>query len=210
MAPDQTLYAATDDGRVVALAGDGLARKAVHRARGARYVSAPIIIDYEGDDYLAVAAEDGSLSLFAAADLADGPVHKTSADPAGFSSDALGTWRDAANVTWVLAPKAAAIEAWKIVEADGKPSLERGWTAAVDSPLAPIVANGVVFAASAGDAAKATVVSAFNGPSGEKLWDSGDTIDGRASTGGLVAGPNTIYFGTHDGTLHAFGFPIEH
>jgi hypothetical protein len=29
-------------------------------------------------------------------------------------------------------------------------------------------------------------------------------------SGGIAAGGSTVYFGTYDGTLWAFGFPIPH
>lgn len=210
MAPDGTVYAAATDGRVVALERAGLKEKAAHQASGVRYVSAPIVVDYNDRDYLAVAGQDGSVSLFAAADLKSGPVAKTPADSSGFGSEALATWRDASNVTWVLAPKAGAVEAWKVVEANGKLSLEQGWKAALSAPLPPIVVNGVVFAASAGNGSTGAVLHAFDGASGKKLWDSERSITGPAPAGGLSAGPDTIYFGAHDGALYAFGFPIEH
>lgn len=210
MAPGGTVYAATTDGRVVALEGAGLEETAAHKASGTNYVSAPIVIDYNDQDYLAVASRDGAVSLFAAADLQSGPVAKTPTDSAGFGSEALATWRDPSDVTWVLAPKAGAVEAWKIVDANGKLSLEQGWKASLAKPLPPIIANGVVFAAAAGSGSSGAVLYAFDGVTGRKLWDSGNTIAASAPASGLTAGPNTIYFGTHDGALYAFGFPIEH
>jgi outer membrane protein assembly factor BamB len=212
MAPDGSVYAATTDGLVVALEAKTLAQKAVHKGAGISYASAPIVIDYKDKDYLAVASKDGSVSLFEAAKLDGEALSKTPVGAGGFASGAIATWRDADNVTWVLAAKGGAqgvIEAWKIAESNGKPAFGQGWkSSAIESPLPPIVVNGVVFAASGGS--KTAVVYALDGATGKTLWDSGKTIEAPAPMTGLTAGPSTIYLGTHDGALHAFGFPIEH
>ena len=206
VAPDGTVYAATDDGRVVALAGGTLAEKGVHKGSGG-YVSSPVVIDYQDQDFLVVARKDGSVALFEASKLGGGPVSATPADSAGFASDALATWRDAQNVTWVLAPKAGAVEAFKIVESSGKPTLESGWKAQVKSPLPPIVVDNIVFVSTGGGTA---VLHALDGATGKPLWTSGSAVKAPAAKTGLTAGPNTIYLATNDGALYAFGFPIEH
>ena len=201
MGPDGTIYAATTDGRVVALDGKTLQENASHRG-GPGYVSAPIVVDYDDQDYLAVAAKDGSVALFAGADLKAGPVSKTAADAAGFGSDALAAWQDGNGARWIVGSKRGAVESWKIVETNGKPSLEPGWQTKIDSPTSPIVANGLVFAAS-GDGS----LHALFGVTGSEL--SAREIPGAAASA-LVAGPNTIYVVSRNGALHAFGFPIEH
>jgi hypothetical protein len=216
MGPDGTIYAATTDGRVVALDGKTLAQKAVHKASGVSFVTSPVLIDLQDKDRLAVAAKDGSLYLFDAANLDGSPLGKTAADAAGLASGALATFRDSGDVTWVLAPKGGAqggIAAWKIVEENGKLAWKSGWTSSsIAAPMPPIVVNGVVFAASAGDlkTSKPAALYALDASSGKTLWDSGSSIQAPAPATGLTAGPSTVYLATHDGALHAFGFPIEH
>jgi outer membrane protein assembly factor BamB len=208
--PDGTVYAATTDGRIVALEPKTLKEKAAHKGGGA-YATAPVLIDYNDQDYLAVASKDGAVSLFEAAKLAGEPLSKTSGGALG--SGAIATWRDSDDVTWVLVPRGGAVEALKFVEESGKPVLKSGWTASgIASPLPPIIVNGVVFAASGGDLASSrpAVLYALDGATGKKLWDSGAAIKAPAPATGLTAGPNTIYLGTHDGALYAFGYPIEH
>jgi outer membrane protein assembly factor BamB len=118
-----------------------------------------------------------------------------------------------------------AIVAWKVVEQGGAPTLEPAWVSRdLVSPLPPIVVNGVVFAVSSGafrttdrsitaaqHAQKSShaVLYALDGATGKVLWESGDAITSFA-VGGLSGGSGAVYLGTHDGTLYAFGFPMEH
>jgi hypothetical protein len=118
-----------------------------------------------------------------------------------------------------------AIVAWKVVEQGGALTLQPAWVSRdMVSPLPPIVVNGVVFAVSSGAfrttdrsitaaqrAQKSTraVLYALDGATGKVLWESGDTITSFA-LGGLSGGSGDVYLSTHDGTLYAFGFPIEH
>jgi outer membrane protein assembly factor BamB len=84
-----------------------------------------------------------------------------------------------------------------------------------------MIVNGVVFAVSSGEAkgsdAKAiaqrsgkAVLYALDGRTGKELWNSGSTITSFVHSGGLSAVGSQLYLSTYDGTLYAFGFPIEH
>jgi outer membrane protein assembly factor BamB len=91
------------------------------------------------------------------------------------------------------------------------------------SPLAPIVVNGMVFAAASGEfrgagqltaaqrAQRSTpaILYALDGATGKMLWSSGRTITSFAR-GGLSAGSGQVYLVTYDNTLYAFGIPMEH
>lgn len=77
-------------------------------------------------------------------------------------------------------------------------------------PLLPIVVNGVVFAAAAGEYRSPAVLYALDAATGKELWSSGSAITSFVKSGGLSAGGGQIYLGTNDGTLYAFGFPMEH
>ena len=93
------------------------------------------------------------------------------------------------------------------------------------APLPPMVVNGVVFAVSSGEfrpkdaslsaaqraqRSSKAVLYALDGDTGKELWNSGNTIGSFAHSGGLSAGASQMYLETYDGTLYAFGFPIEH
>jgi outer membrane protein assembly factor BamB len=232
IAPDGTLYVATTDGRVVSLEAKSLRQLSVHQASGESFLSSPVVIDHNDKDYLAVAAKNGSLHLLEAAKLSGAPLSKTAAygGATNFTPGALATWRDPANVTWVLAPLGGplggasglsgngnvthgGVAAWKLAEKSGHLAFDGGWMSRdMESPLPPIVVNGVVFAASGGNFGRSTpaVLYALDGATGKALWDSGKTITAAAPATGLASGGGAVYLGAHDGSLYAFGFPIEH
>jgi len=119
-----------------------------------------------------------------------------------------------------------AIVAWKVVDQNGAPALQPGWVSRdMVSPLPPMVVNGVVFALSSGEfrtndsqltaaqraqRSSRAVLYALDGTTGKELWSSGNVIPSFVHGGGLSGGGSRVYLGTHDGTLYAFGFPIEH
>jgi outer membrane protein assembly factor BamB len=119
-----------------------------------------------------------------------------------------------------------AIVAWKVVDESGAPALQPAWVSRdLVSPLPPMVINGVVFAVSSGELrsddsqlsaaqraerSSRAVVYALDATTGKELWSSGDTITSFLHGGGLSGGASQLYLGTYDGTLYAFGFPIEH
>ena len=74
-------------------------------------------------------------------------------------------------------------------------------------PLAPIVINGVVFAVFNSPSA---ILHAFNADTGKELWNSGTVMTTGVRNGNLSGSASQLYLGTSDGTLYAFGFPIEH
>lgn len=119
-----------------------------------------------------------------------------------------------------------AVVAWKVVEQNGAPTLQPGWASRdLVSPLPPTVINGVVFVTSTGEfrtsdgkmtaaeraqRSSRAILYALDGTTGKELWNSGTTIASFARGGALSGGVGQIYLTTHDGTIYAFGFPIEH
>jgi hypothetical protein len=235
---------------VVALDRRTLAPKDWFTAEGAGFNTSPTVVRYKDKDLIAVAASDGRLYLLDSASLG-GADHKTplfvtpkytGADAAGVGAGgALATWDDG-TTRWILAPvtgaadpavKFAATEAaphgsivaFKLVDQGGKISLEPGWQSRdLVSPLAPIVVNGIVMAASGGEyrgpdaaltaAARAqrstpAVLYLLDGTTGKQLWTSGKTITSFARAG-MSAGGGQVYLVTYDNELYAFGIPMEH
>jgi outer membrane protein assembly factor BamB len=54
------------------------------------------------------------------------------------------------------------------------------------------------------------VIYLLNGATGKELWSSGTTITSFARGNALSGGVGQIYLTTYNGTIYAFGFPMEH
>ncbi len=243
--PDGKLYVAAGHD-LVALSPKKLETLAIYKSPDASFTSTPVIFNYKDKDLIAVTTDDGRLHLLDTSSLnTEQPLARSDAfSSTAYAAGALASWQDAAGTRWILAPaggeaadkagfkaaggelKNGAIVAWKVVDKDGKPALERGWVSRdMTSPLPPIVVNGVVFAVSSGEyrtndpnvsvservqkSGKA-VLYALDGLSGKELWNSGDTITSFVHSGALAAGGTRVYVASYDGTQYAFGFPIEH
>jgi len=102
------------------------------------------------------------------------------------------------------------------VPAEGAPEL--AWTSrGIASPGAPIVVNGVLFAVSNGEPIagapaqrKSSVLYALDAATGKDLWNSAGAMTSFVAGVPLSAGDGQIYAVTADGTLYAFGVPLEH
>jgi len=117
---------------------------------------------------------------------------------------------------WILVPASTGIVAFKVTEAGGSLTLERGWASpSLSAPETPIVVNGVVFALASGRPStpagrgSAAVLHAFDGTTGKALWNSKTAMTTFASPGSFWSALSQVYVGTNDGTLHAFGFLDE-
>jgi outer membrane protein assembly factor BamB len=224
--PDGPLVASAG-GAIVALAERTLEPIATYNVAGVEFTSSPVVFQSRGKDLVAIAANDGRLRLFDAAALNKGPLatSETSTSPE-YAVGSLTSWQDPAGVRWVLAPQSNALAAWKVVEKNGSPAWERGWTSTeMVSPLSPVIIDGVLFALSSGEwqsksgsksaaeiasNSKPPVLYALDPLSGQQWWTSGSAISSFVHSGGLSAGGGRVYVSTYDGTQYAFGFPMEH
>lgn len=206
--PDGTVYVSTTGGDLVALEGKTLKVKEVYQAK-AELTTSPVLFQYKDKTVAAAATKDGSIHLV---DVAKMSAPFAAPAQAGANGSGIASWQDAEGTRWLLVPTASAVSAWKLVEQNGAPSLQKGWTSRdITAPVAPLIINGVVFAASAGSRATPTVLYAMDGGTGKELFNSARTITGfLPKNGGISAGATQVYLGTHDGTLYAFGFPMEH
>jgi outer membrane protein assembly factor BamB len=118
------------------------------------------------------------------------------------------------------------IAAFKVMNQNDTLSLEPAWTSRdLVSPAPPIVLNDVVFALSTGALRSAdagltaaqrlerstpAVLYALDARTGKELWNSGRTI--AASVQGVAPSgqDGQVYVVAADGTLYAFGIPMEH
>lgn len=117
-----------------------------------------------------------------------------------------------------------AVAAFSLVEQNGVPTLQPQWVSRdLTSPVTPAVVNGVVFAVSSGAFAgpgattaaerarrsSPAVLYALDAETGKQLWTSGNTITSFVPGVGPSAGDSQVYVVTNDGTLYAFGMPME-
>ncbi len=173
------------------------------------FTTAPVVFEYKGKEMAAAATKDGVLHIVDAS----APTSAFAKSAAGDGEPyALATWQTSAETRWIIVTGGKSVTGWKIAEKNGAPTLQQGWILHdLNSPAAPLIANGVLFVLQRGDRSRHAVLSAFDASNGKQLWTSGDTINSFvAKTGGIAEGGSTVYLGTHDGTLWAFGFPIEH
>lgn len=228
--PDGTVYVATGKGgstygsSVVALDGKTLKPKDWYTVTESEFTSTPVVMQYKNRTFIAAASRDGHLHILDSKSLG-GESHKTAlvktADSPGqkdFAPGALAVWQDAQLTHWLLAASSAndgSIVAWKLVDDEhGAPVLERGWASGkIKSPAAPLVINGVAFTTSnshseTGRRSSPSVLYALDGATGRELWNSKESMSSSAVK--LSAGAGRVYVTTADGSLYAFGFPMEH
>jgi hypothetical protein len=119
-----------------------------------------------------------------------------------------------------------AIVAYRLVDQGGAPTLQEAWVSRdMLSPAPPTIVNGVVFAVSSGEyrgsdrqltalqraqRSKPAVLYALDALTGKELWSSGTAITSFVRGVGPSAGDGQVYVVTYDGTVYAFGIPLEH
>ena len=119
-----------------------------------------------------------------------------------------------------------AIVAYKVLEQNGSPTLQPSWVSRdMISPVPATVVNGVVFALSSGEyrggdvkmsatrraqLSKPAILYALDAATGRELWTSGSAITSFVHAVGPSAGDGQVYVVTYDGTVYAFGIPLEH
>jgi hypothetical protein len=198
---DGSLYWANGS-RLVRMEPGSLKLKGLTAKLEQEFTSSPVVFQFGDKLLVAAATRDGGIQLFDGQKL-------TEAAKGDSAASALATWQDASGTRWILAAGTRAITAWKVVAQNGVPTLQRGWVSRdIVLPLPPIIVNGVVFAASSGNLT--AILYALDGATGKELWNSGNSITSSGRFGGLSAGGSQIYLSASDGTLYAFGFPMEH
>ncbi len=202
---EDSLFATTTEG-IAALDPQTLKVKQ-QKPYGGEGGTSPLVFKFKGKEYVAAGNVSGhifvmdpeSLSL-----LVNVPGHGAKI------GNAFASWEDAESQTrWILAVKDGKVVAFKAAWENGLIALHEGWTSReLVSPAAPIVVNGVVFALSQGSQTAPAVLYALDGSTGKELWNSGKTMT-TYSTTGISAGASKVFVGTHEGTLHAFGYLLN-
>jgi outer membrane protein assembly factor BamB len=184
---------------------------------------------------VAASNADGSLYVLDAASLG-GADHKAPlaksiqfSQAKDFAAGAITTWEDG-GTRWIAAATGGPLPGdAKVGQANGTlksggivafrlsgegVTLEPAWTSRdVERPGAPIVLNGVVFAVSGGAMGQGkgrSVLYAFDSATGKELWNSGNAMNSYVPGVPPSAGDGQVYVVNADGTLYAFGIPLEH
>jgi outer membrane protein assembly factor BamB len=158
---------------------------------------------------------------------------------------AFATWQDEKGDRWLYVPALGAaaskappfahlngpapngsIMAFQVEEKDAQPAVSPKWISRdMNMPDPPIVANGVVYAASTGEFTRQwkpdgglfnskeraaqhvghAVLYAFDAATGQELFSSGDAMPGWAHFSGLAISAGRIFVTTYDSTIYAFG-----
>lgn len=214
-----TLYVAIGEGTagaggysnaIVALDPKTLTAKDWFTMPGAAFSSTPVIFTQGGRELLAEATKDGRVFLLDTASLG-GSDHKTALATSQATTTsktwvptALATWEDASQTRWLLLPAVGTTSGITAFRVAGT-LLQTGWTSAIASPTAPIVVNGVVFAASSGSATSPAVLYALDGATGKAVWNSGKKIQSFVKSAGLWSISGQVYVATNDAMIYAFG-----
>lgn len=222
-----TLYVTTGSGgdkpnSLVALDQKTLAVKATYAGSQA-FSSSPVVFAHKNKVMIAATTSDGRVHLFDSENL-QAPLTSSSASKTT-SPGALASWQDLSGTRWILVPTDNSVVAWKVVEQGGL-SLQQGWASReLLAPLPPTIINGVAFVTSGGEfrpsdrkmtaaqiagRSKPAVIYALDAVTGKELWNSGVTITSFARGNALAGGMGQLYLTTYDGTIYAFGFPMEH
>lgn len=224
---------------VVSLASPALTQKDVFTVDGSPFTSNPIVFQYKGKDLIVAANKDGRLYVLDGASPGGAdhktPLHKSSpVSTATQTTTGVASWQDTAGTRWVAvtlggpaqadtkfpmangAVSKGAIAAFTLVDQNDVPTLQPQWISRdLAAPVTPVAVNGVVFALASGEATargqKGTpaVLYALDAATGKELWTSGTTITASAHGIGPSAGDSQVYVVTADGTLYAFGMPME-
>jgi outer membrane protein assembly factor BamB len=116
-----------------------------------------------------------------------------------------------------MATPTGSIVAFKLNDQDGKLSPSQAWVSRdLSMPQAPVIANGVVFALSAGEHERKgrpighATLYALDAETGKEIFSSGSQVTAPASLTGMTVANGRVYFTTTDSTLYAFGYNLEH
>lgn len=189
----------------------------------------PVAFSYKDRDVVVTAGNNGSLYLLDTKALSLA-MAQTAPITAGEDSEIVGlsTWETAEGTRWVLAAvegasvdaptaKNGAIVAFQLTEEDGKPTLKHMWTSQdISMPETPVIANGVVFALSAGEAKKKgklgghAILYALDGDTGKEIYNTHGQVTMPANASGLTMANGRVFFTTTDSTLWGFGYHLEH
>ncbi len=202
----------------------------------------PAVFAEGGKDYVLAGDRMGRIFILDATALGGSDHHTPlfASEPLlapGKDGDGTGLYGTFATMTegstrWVYVavrgPGSGSIMAFKLsMSAGGRPSLTKAWTSHdLVAPMAPALANGLLFALSSGmptevarngklltpgeieKMSKPAVLYIFDAATGQELFSSGNGAASYSPSGIAVANGH-VYFTTHDNMMYAYGVPEE-
>jgi outer membrane protein assembly factor BamB len=106
------------------------------------------------------------------------------------------------------------------VDENDRLAIQPAWASRdIPAPGTPMTLNGVVFLVSNGEyraspareqRGRRSVLYALDAATGKELWNSGTTMTSFVPGVPPSGGDGQVYIVTADGTLYAFGIPLEH
>ncbi|HKV47123.1 MAG TPA: hypothetical protein VJN69_03455 [Candidatus Acidoferrales bacterium] len=201
---------------VISLHPDTLEVKDKFTQRGANFVSSPTILRIDNRDIIAAQAADGRVFLLDSANLSK-PLYVSMAatKSSGYQPGGFAAWQDPGGTRWLLSTTSTSVVAYKVDVNESSISLSERWSlGGLNTPLPPLVVNGLVFALSSGDSSSSSKSTAelyaLDGMTGKTLWASGKTVVGYVPrTSALWNSLGQILFATSDSTIYAFGMNLE-
>jgi outer membrane protein assembly factor BamB len=200
---DGTVYAAGSDTLYALNPRDLRVRQSF--MPGGKITAGPIVFNSKMRDIAAI-GQKGAICLL---DSSHPPLYcKTLGTERLPTISGISTFEEAGIARSLLVAESDGITSYKLEEQEGRPALTLNWTSReLTSPVAPVIANGIVFGLST--TGRATLYG-LDAATGKELYSSRNLASGPASPTGLTVANGRVYFGAADGTLYAFGIYMEH
>lgn len=183
----------------------------------------PVVFNWKEHEHIVTAGKDGRLYLLDAATMQAAAKSDVVTGAGASLWGGLSSFEESDGTRWVLASmwgKPASggdaphgsIVAFKLTMNDGTPTFTTAWTSRdLVKPAPPVIANGVVFALSNGEAAgkNNAVLYALDAATGKELWSTKNEVTAPGNLTGLTLANGRIYFATTDNTVWIYGVPLE-
>ena len=209
-------------------------------------VMSPVIFTFKGQEMVATANPDGRIYLMSAVEAAatiiismrrearfcekwmaispteSGPAWRVGKIPMAPASCSAPVWGPLSAEVQAAIPGTDAphgsVVVFKVEDKNGAIALNPVWVSRdLESPSAPVIAKGVVFALANGKFSRSgkpskdthATLYAFDGLTGKEMYSTGDQVTSPGNLAGMTIANGRIYFATVDNTVQVFGKYLE-
>jgi outer membrane protein assembly factor BamB len=203
---DGTIYVASGS-EVVALTPKTLEVRA--RYAGTRaFTTSPVVFPLAGKNIVVAGAKNTLVSLVdngEAFAMVETPLANAAGEITAVATAEEGGGR---RLFASIGGSTGSVAAFKLIDQNTIVTWQPAWTSReLTSPSTTLVIGGVAFALSTGS--KPAVLYAFDAATGKDLWNSGSAIASVVRGIAPSGGDGQVYVAASDGTLYAFGIPVE-